>query len=261
MNPQKIFITGATGLLGRAVLKFMDLDYNEVTVGSRIKYTQSDRVHWQQYNLYSENPTLNLKGYDCVIHLASNTKGYDQQLELAGLQNLIAASLESNVQHFIFISIVGVDTIPLKLFRGKKKMERIIAGSGLPYTILRSTQFHEFFDSELIRYTSHRINCVPNISYQPIDVETVAAKIEYLSRNSPQNGIEEIGGRHILQLRAALEDYRKGIPIRKKSLVLFVPSFLLGRLSKALTTNSRTFLGKSWKDYISHRKMLFYDKS
>jgi uncharacterized protein YbjT (DUF2867 family) len=91
------------------------------------------------------------------------------------------------------MSIVGIDRIPLPYYRHKLEVERLVAASGTPYTILRATQFHNLLD----RIFSLKLPVVlaPAITLQPIAVEDVAVRLTELVAAPPVNGrAPDIGG-------------------------------------------------------------------
>ena len=76
-----------------------------------------------------------------VVHCASNPRRPRQ--DLAAARNLIAAARRAGSPHVIFMSIVGVDRVPYGYYQVKLEVERLIEQSGLPWTVLRATQFHD----------------------------------------------------------------------------------------------------------------------
>ena len=108
-------------------------------------------------------------GTTVVVHLATNRKR-----DLPGTENLLAAAKKAGVRHLVYISIVGVDRIPYAYYRDKVANEEAIAASGVPFTILRATQFHSF-PGDLLKLTGGRL--FVNLPIQPIGVDDVAARL------------------------------------------------------------------------------------
>jgi uncharacterized protein YbjT (DUF2867 family) len=109
-------------------------------------------------------------------------------------RNLLAAEAVAGVQHHVALSIVGADRSDNGYFRGKLAQEKLIEASGIPYTIMRSTQFMEFLrgiaaasaDGEIVRLS-------PGL-FQPIAADDVAQILAEIALAAPQNGIAEIAG-------------------------------------------------------------------
>ena len=122
----KILVTGGTGTLGKHVLPRLREAGAEVTTLSRHGDVACDL-------LAGDVPPIDA---DVVVHLAGGQKGDD-----IATRNLLAAC--ANVRHLVYISVIGADTVPLTWLRTKLSCEQAIAGSGIPFTILRAAQFHD----------------------------------------------------------------------------------------------------------------------
>ena len=135
-----ILVTGSTGTLGRALAPQLTAAGHEVRAFSRRPRPPSTPAQaWATGDLRA-NTGLDeaLAGIDVIVHCASAQRG-DQ----AAAQNLIAAARRAGAPHLVYISIVGVDQVPVGYYRAKLAVERLIEDSGLPWTILRATQFHD----------------------------------------------------------------------------------------------------------------------
>jgi uncharacterized protein YbjT (DUF2867 family) len=133
-----------------------------------------------------------------VIDLANSPSFEDKAVleffETSG-RNLLAAAAAAGVRHHVGLSIVGTDRAPDNgYFRAKVAQEKLIQASGIPYTIIRSTQFLEFLraiaDSSA---DGNRIRLSPGL-FQPIAADDVAVIVADVSLAAPRNGIVEIAG-------------------------------------------------------------------
>src|SRR6476660_3094104 len=79
-----------------------------------------------------------VRGVDAVMHAASRP-GHD----VAQARVLLDATRRAEVPHLVFVSIVGVDRVPLRYYRDKVEIEGLVAASGVPWTVLRASQFHD----------------------------------------------------------------------------------------------------------------------
>lgn len=109
--------------------------------------------------------------------------------------NLVAAGRAAGIGHYVVLSIVGADGLPESGYmRAKVAQEKAVAGSGLPYTIVRATQFHEFAemitDSLVVGDEVH----APDALIQPIAADEVAAEVVRAAVAAPVNGVVDVGG-------------------------------------------------------------------
>jgi uncharacterized protein YbjT (DUF2867 family) len=109
-------------------------------------------------------------------------------------RNILAGSRDAGVQHYIVLSIVGVDRLlEQTYFQAKRRQEDLVRVSGLPFTILRSTQFFEFISAVVQQGTDSEIAISPALT-QPVAAEDVAATIEELALGDPLNSTLELAG-------------------------------------------------------------------
>ncbi|NOR69069.1 MAG: NAD-dependent epimerase/dehydratase family protein [Methylomarinum sp.] len=114
----KVLITGATGFIGKKLLKY--LDFSSITAISRVKQADYDNIEWKYFSLETLLTSGTLDGkYDVVIHLAgrAHVMNYDtidplaefRKVNTAGTLNLARQAAESGVKRFVFISSIGVN--------------------------------------------------------------------------------------------------------------------------------------------------------
>ncbi|MEU8622200.1 NAD(P)H-binding protein [Streptomyces sp. NPDC048623] len=180
-----ILVTGGTGTLGRLVTERLRLAGYEVRVLSR---------HSQPYavDLREGGPALDaaLDGVDTVVHCATTPRGDDDST-----RNLVAAAGRAGVRHLVYISIVGVDRVPFPYYRTKLACEKIVEGSGLGWTILRTTQFHDLVHRFLALFAKAPVMLVlGGVSDQPIEVAEVADRLCELAAGEPAGRVPDMGG-------------------------------------------------------------------
>lgn len=185
----KILVIGGTGLIGKEVCKKLESAGNEVIVGA---------PSWGVDILTGKGLTEALEGTDIVIDL-SNSKSPDGETALnffhtAG-KNLVAAEKVANVKHHLILSIVGTPLGQhIGYLQAKKQQEDIIAESGIPYTIIRSTQFHEHVSTIIAVQCEGTEVHVSTLDYQPIAAADVVSYVVKFALEKPKNGIVEIAG-------------------------------------------------------------------
>ena len=157
-----------------------------------------------------------LTGADTVVHLATT-----RRKDLPGTERLLAAAAAAGIGHLVFLSIVGVDRIPYGYYRDKVASEAAIAASGIPYTILRATQFHSF-PGEMLAMLGGRL-FVRGLTIQPIGVDDVATRLVELATGAPAGRVADIGGPEILEAADILSRLQRAGRAKTRVLSLSLP--------------------------------------
>lgn len=185
----KILVIGGTGLVGKGVCEKLKNTGNEVIVG-----TPSNGVNI----LTGEGLANALEGTDIVIDL-SNSPSPEAQIALnffkTAANNLVKAVKVAGIRHHLVLSIVGTDRAQhIGYLRAKKHQEDAVVESGIPYTIIRSTQFHEHVSTIIDVQADGKNVHVSTVDYQPIALEDVVDYVVRFSLEEPKNKIVEIAG-------------------------------------------------------------------
>jgi uncharacterized protein YbjT (DUF2867 family) len=204
-----ILVTGGTGNLGRAVVKELTEAGLPVRVLSRHGHSVGDLVTGQGLEAA-------LSGVGTVIHLATTLRG---RRDATATRNLVTAA--KHVQHLVFVSIVGIDRIPLGYYKGKLAAERVVAD--VPHTILRATQFHDLIRTLLVGAARLPVMPLPAISAQPVDVRDVATRLAELAAGDPMGRVPDFGGPEVLTLDAMATEYLRTVHRRRARLPLRFP--------------------------------------
>jgi uncharacterized protein YbjT (DUF2867 family) len=129
--------------------------------------------------------------------------------ESAG-RNLARAEKEAGVRHHVALSVVGTDRLQDSgYFRAKLAQEGLIKASGIPYTIVRATQFFEFLGAIANEGADQKRVRLPSASFQPIAAEDVAKAVADAALGAPVNGTIEIAGPERLPLSEFVARYLK----------------------------------------------------
>jgi uncharacterized protein YbjT (DUF2867 family) len=184
----KIVVIGGTGLIGSKTVAILRQGGHEVIAAS---------PNTSVNTLTGEGLKEAVAGAQVVIDLANSPSFEDKAVleffETAG-HNLLAAEAAAGVRHHVALSIVGTDRSDNGYFRAKVAQEKLIEASGIPYTIIRSTQFLEFLGG--IAGSSadgNRVRISPGL-FQPIAADDVAPIVADVALAAPRNGIVEIAG-------------------------------------------------------------------
>ncbi len=155
-----------------------------------------------------------MAGAQVVIDLANSPSFEDKAVleffETAG-RNLLAAEAAAGVRHHVALSIVGTDRSDNGYFRAKVAQEKLIVASGIPYTIIRSTQFLEFLGGIADSATDGNIVRISPGLFQPIAADDVAPIVAEVALAAPQNGIVEIAGPERAPFNEIVARYLKAV--------------------------------------------------
>jgi uncharacterized protein YbjT (DUF2867 family) len=161
------------------------------------------------------------------VHCATAANWRRPQRDIIQTRNLLAALGDAR-PHIVFSSIVGVDQVHLGYYRAKVISERLISGSGLPWTILRATQFHELVLMLAMMLSKGPVACAPRgMRGQPVDVGEVADRLTDLALGPPVGRARDFGGPRVEELSEAIGAYL--VATGKHKPLLEVPTF--GRIA------------------------------
>lgn len=135
-------------------------------------------------------------GAGTVVHCATSGR---RRKDVAGTAALVQAVRAAGCQHLVYVSIVGVDRVPLPYYQGKLAAERLIERSGVPATILRATQFHDLLRALFDVATRLPVLLAPGLRFQPVDVREVATRLVDLALAEPAGRAPDLGGPEIRQ--------------------------------------------------------------
>ncbi len=184
----KIVIIGGTGLIGSKTAAILRQGGHEV-----IAAAPNTGVN----TITGEGLKETLADAQVVIDLANSPSFEDKAVleffETSG-RNLLAAEAAAGVRHHVALSIVGIDRSDNGYFRAKVAQEKLIVASGIPYTIIRSTQFMEFLRSIAAEGASGNVVRISPGLFQPIAADDVAAFVADVALAAPRSGIVEIAG-------------------------------------------------------------------
>jgi uncharacterized protein YbjT (DUF2867 family) len=203
---QLILVTGGTGSLGRVVVDRLVEAGHGVRVASRhaqITGASAPYTSMAVDLLSGERIDQAVEGADAIVHCASDRHG-----DVQAARNLIAAAQRAGSPHLIYISIVGVDQVPFSYYRAKLEVERLIEDSGLPWTVLRATQFHDLILRGCAMLARPPVMVVPaGTSFQPIDIREVARHLVEFATGTPAGRAPDIGGPQVRSTRDLARSY------------------------------------------------------
>ena len=201
----KILVIGGTGLIGSKAVAILRQGGHEVVAASPSSGVNS---------ITGAGLKEAMTGVQVVIDLANSPSFEDKAVleffETSG-RNLVAAEAAADVRHHVALSIVGIDRTDNGYFRAKVAQEKLIETSGIPYTIIRSTQFLEFLGGIATSSADGNIVRLSPGLFQPIAADDVAAIVADVALAAPRNGIVEIAGPERAPFNEIVARYLKAV--------------------------------------------------
>jgi uncharacterized protein YbjT (DUF2867 family) len=195
-----ILITGGTGDLGSKLVERFLARGATVRVLSRRARPADATTDWAEGDMETgEGLAEAVKGADLVVHAATGG-GTRAKADVPGTRHLLAACKEAGTPHFFYISIVGIEKVPLGYYKAKLECERLIEASGVPWSNLRATQFHLLMDG-FLRLFSRVPLILPlpkAFKFQPIETGEVADRMVADAAKGPTGRLPDIGGPEVL---------------------------------------------------------------
>ena len=202
----KIVVIGGTGLIGSKTVALLRQGGHEVVAASPKTGVNT---------ITGEGLKEAVAGAQVVIDLA-NSPSFEDKAVLEFFQtsgrNLLAAEAVAGVRHHVALSIVGTDRSPDNgYFRAKVAQEKLIAAAGIPYTIIRATQFLEFLAGIAAAGADGNVVRLSPGLFQPIAADDVAAAVADVAVAAPRNGIVEIAGPERAPFNEIIARYLKAV--------------------------------------------------
>src|SRR5712672_454021 len=201
----KIVVIGGTGLIGSKTVTILRQGGHEVVAASPNTGVNS---------ITGEGLKEAMAGTQVVIDLANSPSFEDKAVleffQISG-RHLLPAEGAAGVRHHVALSIVGIDRSDNGYFRAKLAQEKLIVASGIPYTIIRSTQFLEFLGAIADSGMDGNVVRISPGLFQPIAAGDVAAIVADVALAAPRNGIVEIAGPERAPFNEIVARYLKAV--------------------------------------------------
>jgi uncharacterized protein YbjT (DUF2867 family) len=255
-----ILVTGGTGTLGRHVVPRLRDAGCDVRVLSRRGRADEDGIRYLTGDLATgEGVEPAVDGVETIVHCAGTPKGDEVKT-----RHLVRAASQAGVRHLVYISVVGADKIPVVsgsdrarfgYFASKRAAEQVIADSGLPWTTLRATQFHDLTLLTIRQLARLPVVPVPaGWRFQPIDAGEVAARLVELALGMPAGLVPDLGGPRVYELAELVRGYLR-VQGRHRPIL---PVWLPGKAARAYRAGAnlapdRAVGRRTWEEFLAER--------
>lgn len=259
MDP--ILVTGGTGTLGRHVVRRLKEPERDVRVLTRRTGEDEDGLRFVTGDLLSgAGVYAAVDGVSTIVHCAGSSKGDE-----VATGNLVNAAARAGRPHLVYISVVGADRMPVRsridrmmfgYFDMKRRAEEVVAGSGLPWTTIRATQFHDLVLKVLDALAKLPVVPVPSgVAFQPVDADEVAARLVELALGQPSGLVPDIAGPRVYATADLVRGYLEATHRRR----LLLPIRLPGEGARALRAGAnlapeRAAGTRTWERFLSDHR-------
>jgi uncharacterized protein YbjT (DUF2867 family) len=256
-----ILVTGGTGTLGRLVVRRLRDAGCNVRVLSRRSHKSADGIEFMTGDLATgKGIEAAVDGVETIVHCAGSTKGDENKA-----RNLVRAASGIGAQHLVFISVVGAGRVPVVsgidhamfgYFASKRAAEKVIEDSGLPWTTLRATQFHDLILMVAQQMTKLPVIPVPaGFRFQPVDAGEVAARLVELTLGEPSGLVPDMGGPRVYGATELLRGYLRASKRRRRPIV---PVWLPGKAARAFRAGAnlapeQAAGHRTWEEFLTDR--------
>jgi uncharacterized protein YbjT (DUF2867 family) len=255
-----VLVTGGTGTLGQLVVPRLMAAGCDVRVLSRRQQDTVDGIEFVTGDLSTgEGIDAAVDGAAVIVHCAGSAKGDEDKAS-----TLVEAASRAGAAHLVYISVVGAERIPVVsgvdramfgYFAAKRAAELIVAESGLPFTTLRATQFHNL--TLLAIQQVAKLPVVPSPSgfrFQPVDADEVAARLVELALGTPSGLVPELGGPRAYTMTELIRSYLRATHQNRPILSMRMP----GKAAAAIRAGANLTLEhaagrRSWEDFLADR--------
>jgi len=230
MKTMTIAIVGGTGTLGRLVAAELGARGHKVRVLSR---------HAPDYRIdlaTGDGLAPALAGCDVVVDASNSSSRKPGTILVDGSRRLLAAEQAAGVAHHVCVSIVGCDQVPMGYYRAKSDQERVVSQGAVPWSIVRSTQFHELVGTILTAAGRWRVLPMPRGVLQPVACADAARAVADVATGAPLTRCVTVGGPEVRELRDLARTWREVTGHR----ALLVPMAVPGTAGRALRSGALT---------------------
>lgn len=253
-----VLVTGGTGALGTELVPRLVGAGHDVRVLSRRERSDPSFVRGDLRT--GEGLAEATRGVDVIAHLASGTDGLPsyrtaKATDVDGTAALLGAARSSGSPHLVYISIVGIDRIPFGYYRAKLEAEQLIEASGLPFTILRTTQWHTLAWEFCRRVTASPLVLTPKgLRMQLLDTGEVADRMASLVTSSPSRRVADMGGPEVLEFRDIAKRYLNALGKRRVVVSPPLPGKAIAAFREGHNLAPEHADGRiTWDEYLAKR--------
>lgn len=260
----RVLVTGGTGGLGRELVpRLVRAGYTVRVMSRRLTGVLRDEhnpgewpeFEWARAELETEDGLAEaVADAEVIVHAASNAAYHTHEIDVEGTRRLLEKAKAAGAGHFLYVSIVGIERVPLPYYRHKLAAEGVVAGGGVPWTILRATQFHTLIDGRLQAATRGPwpMALLPtDLKFQPIDTGEAADRLCECVAAGPGSRAPDIGGPEVLTFGEMAKVWLAARGTRRPVFRLPWPGGFASAVRRGYLTCPEQKYGKiTWADWV-----------
>ena len=217
----KVAVVGGTGVLGKPLVAELAARGDEVLALSRTAPRKLlDGASHRRIDLTTgEGLAEALVGVEVVVDASnSSTPRRAAPVMVEGTKRLLRAGAEAGARHYVGVSIVGCDRVPMAYYKVKIEQEAAIAAGAIPWSLLRATQFHTLIDHLFKQDARFGVVRSGSARFQPVDPPLVAERMAAAAHADPAGLLPDVAGPEVLTLSELAKAWReaghRALPLR-----------------------------------------------
>ncbi|MFF0633609.1 SDR family oxidoreductase [Nocardia sp. NPDC004151] len=253
-----VLVTGGTGTLGSLVTPLLRQAGLGVRVLSRSAHEAKDGIEFAAGDLETGAGIAEaVAGVDTVLHLAGTTKGDGDKTRVL----VDAINAAGAFPHLVFISVVGAERVPVEsaidrqvmgYMASKRDAELVVENSGLPWTTLRATQFHDLLFTMVSAMGKMPVVPAFDFRFQPIETGEVATRLVELVQGEPAGLVAEIGGPRTYTMKELERSYLAATGRRRPVFTVKAPGKAARVYAKGANLTPEHAVGqRTWEDFLA----------
>jgi uncharacterized protein YbjT (DUF2867 family) len=217
----KVAVVGGTGVLGKPLVAALAARGDDVLALSRKPArTTAEGVSHQRIDLTTGDGLAEaLAGVEVIVDASnSSTPRRAAPVMVEGTKRLLRAGAEAGARHYVGVSIVGCERVPMAYYKVKVKQEEAIAAGAIPWSLLRATQFHTLIEYLFKQDARFGVVRSGSARFQPIDPPLVAERLARAAHADPAGRLPDVAGPEVLTLSELAKAWRRAghraLPLR-----------------------------------------------
>jgi uncharacterized protein YbjT (DUF2867 family) len=248
---KRILVTGATGTLGRLLVPRLVAAGASVRALSRQTHEPTEGVQWVTGDLRSGlGIGAAVAGMEVIVHCASAQRGDEEST-----RHLVnAATAAGLTPHLVYVSIVGVNGVPMFYYKAKLAAEAIVTASGLPWTILRATQFYDLILRGARPLARLPVVPVPvGFRVRPVDADDVARVLAGLALGDPRGRVPDLCGPREFSFAELIRSYLAYTGHPRRVVEVPLPGLRTVRAGGLIPVGEFTVGEATWEQFLARR--------
>jgi uncharacterized protein YbjT (DUF2867 family) len=216
----KVAVVGGTGVLGKPLVAALAARGDDVLALSRKPPTKlpAGASHQRVDLTTGDGLAEALAGVEVIVDAASSNPRNAGPVLVDGTKRLLRAGAEAGARHYVGVSIVGCERVPIAYYKVKVEQEEAIAAGAIPWSLLRATQFHTLIDHLFKQDARFGIVRSGSARFQPIDPSLVAERMAGAAHADPAGRLPDVAGPEVLTLSELAKAWRRAghraLPLR-----------------------------------------------